>query len=66
MGNFALLSVRGMAANKAKDDPNFQPLVDITKTLRITSEGSNVLFRGDISLENLEKLIKVLPKGFNR
>jgi hypothetical protein len=65
-GNFALLSVRTMAANKAKEDPNLQPLVDITKTLRITSEGNNILLRGDISLENLEKLIKVLPKNFNR
>ena len=66
MGNFALLSVRTMAATKAKEDPNLQPLVDITKTLRITSEGNNILLRGDISLENLEKLIKVLPKNFNR
>ncbi len=65
-GNFGLLTVRTLAAQKAKEDPNLQPLVDIAKTLRITSEGNNVLLRGDISLENLEKLIKVLPKGFNR
>jgi hypothetical protein len=42
------------------------PLVDVAKTLRITSEGNNVVLRGDITLENLEKLIKLLPNNFNR
>lgn len=65
-GNFGLLTVRTMAAQKAKENAELQPLVDIAKTLRITSEGNNVLLRGDISLENIEKLIKVLPKNFNR
>lgn len=66
MGNFGLLTVRTLAAQKAKEDERLQPLVDIAKTLRITSEGNNVILRGDVTLENLEKLIKVLPKNFNR
>ncbi|MCI0682685.1 MAG: hypothetical protein L0Y71_11320 [Gemmataceae bacterium] len=66
MGNFGLLTVRTLAAQKAKEKAELQPLVDVAKTLRITSEGNNVVLRGDISLENLEKLIKVIPNNFNR
>lgn len=66
MGNFGLLTVRTLAAQKAKQDERLQPLVDVAKTLRITSEGNNVVLRGDISLENLEKLIKLVPNNFNR
>lgn len=66
MGNFGLLTVRTLAAQKAKEDERLQPLVDVAKTLRITSEGNNVVLRGDISLANLEKLIKLIPNNFNR
>lgn len=66
MGNFGLLTVRTLAAQKAKQDERMLPLVDVAKTLRITSEGNNVVLRGDITLENLEKLIKLLPNNFNR
>jgi hypothetical protein len=66
MLNFGVLGLRTAAANKAKEDPNLQFLVDVAKTVRVTTEGNNILLRGDITLENLEKLIKVLPKNFNR
>ena len=66
MGNFGLLAARTAVANKAKEDEKFQPLVDIAKTLRITSEGNNVVLRGEVTLENLEKLIKLAPKGFGQ
>jgi hypothetical protein len=60
-GNFGLLMVRTMVQQKAKEDERLLPLVDVAKTLRITSEGNNVLLRGEITLENLEKLIKSIP-----
>jgi len=66
MLNLGVFGLRTAAANKAKEDSNFQPLVDVAKSVRVTTEGNNVLLRGEISLENLEKLIKVLPKNFNR
>ncbi len=62
-GNFGLLTIRTLAAQKAKEDEKLQPLVDVSKTLRITSEGNNIVLRGEISVENLEKLIKALPKN---
>jgi len=61
-GNFGLLTLRTLAAQKAKEDERLQPLVDVAKTLRITAEGNNVILRGEISTDNLEKLIKNLPK----
>ena len=64
--NLGLVMVRTLAAQKAKENEQLQPLVDIAKTLRISSEGTNVVLRGEISLENLEKLFKFLPKNFNR
>lgn len=66
VGNFGLLTVRTLAAQKAKEDEKLQPLVDVAKTLRITAEGNNMILRGEVSLENLEKLMKVLPNNFNR
>jgi len=65
-GNFGLIMIRTMAQQKAKEDEKWQPLVDIAKTLRITSDGNNVLLRGEVTLENLEKLSKNLPKNFSR
>jgi len=65
-GNFGLIMIRTMAQEKAKVDEKWLPLVDIAKTLRITSDGNNVLLRGEVTLENLEKLSKNLPKNFSR
>jgi hypothetical protein len=66
MGNFGLLTARTLAAQKAKENPDLQPLVDIAKTLRITADGNNILLRGEVSTENLEKVIKNLPKHLNQ
>lgn len=66
LGNFGLLTIRTLAAQEAKKNEQLQPLVEVSKTLRITSEGNNVVLRGEVSLENLEKLIKALPEKLNR
>ncbi|MCS7046970.1 MAG: hypothetical protein NZO58_11485 [Gemmataceae bacterium] len=64
--NVALLFVKTLATQKAKENEELQPLVEITKTLRVSNDGANMVLRADVSVENLEKLIKVLPKNFNR
>ena len=64
--NGGLFMVRTLAEQKAKEDANLLPLVDISKTLRITSQGNNLLLRGEITAENLERLLKNLPDRLNR
>jgi hypothetical protein len=65
-GNFGLIMIRTMVQQKAKEDERLLPLVDIAKTLRITSDGTNVLLRGEVTLENLQKLIDTFGEKLNR
>jgi hypothetical protein len=62
MGNQVLLMGRGFAAQKAKEDPKFIPVVEIAQTLQIASQGSNVVLRGEVSYETLGKILKNLPQ----
>jgi hypothetical protein len=62
-GNIALYTLSVLAAQKAKENADLQPLVDVAKTLQIVADGNNVMLRGEISTINLEKLIKHLPKS---
>ncbi|MCI0639742.1 MAG: hypothetical protein L0Y72_24115 [Gemmataceae bacterium] len=62
-GNVALLTVRALVEQRAKEDQKLAPVVDIVKTLRISSQGSNILLRGEVSLDVIEKLMKNLPGG---
>jgi hypothetical protein len=48
-------------AEAAKKDQKFLPAVDVLNTFRITSQGSNLVFRGQITFETLEKLLQNLP-----
>jgi hypothetical protein len=61
-GNASLFFIRTVAAQKAKEDEKLAPIVDIAKTLRVTNQGSNVLLRGEASLDSIERLMKNLPK----
>jgi len=62
-GNGGLLLARAMIEKKKDEDPaKFGPAADIVKTLRLTSQGNNVLLRGEITFENLGKLLQNLPK----
>lgn len=61
--NGGLLMARGMLGKKAKDDARLAPVEDVLKTMRVVSMGNNVLVRGEISFENLGKLLKNLPIG---
>jgi len=61
-GNLALLTVRTMVAGKVKEDPKLQPVLDIANTLRITSQGGNIVLRGEVTIDNIEKLKTNFPK----
>jgi hypothetical protein len=61
-GNGAILWGRGMLAQKAKEDVKFAPIVEVLETLQIVTQGTNLVLRGEISYENLGKLLKNLPQ----
>jgi len=62
-GNGGLLLARAMIEKKKEEDPaKFGAAADIVKTLRLTNQGNNVILRGEISFENLGKIIQNLPK----
>lgn len=56
--NFGILLIKGVVAQKAQEDQKLMPLVDIVNTLRVTTMSSSVLFRGEATLDNIDKLIK--------
>lgn len=58
IGNASLFFMRTLAAQKAKEDEKLAPIVDIAKTLRITSQGSNILLRGEATVDAIDKLMK--------
>jgi hypothetical protein len=57
-GTGMLLGAQFLMAQQAKKDDKLAPIVDIVKTLRITTQGSNVLLRGNVSFDVVEKLMK--------
>jgi hypothetical protein len=57
-GNAGLLGLRIFVASKAKENEQFNPLVDVMNSLRVTASGNNTVLTGEVSYENLEKLIK--------
>lgn len=61
--NGGLLMARGMLGKKAKDDARLAPVEEVLKTMRVVTMGNNVLIRGEISFENLGKLLKNLPQA---
>jgi hypothetical protein len=60
-GTGMLLGVQFLVAQQAKKDEKFVPVVDIVKSLRITNQGSNVLLRGTVTVDVIEKLMKMVP-----
>jgi hypothetical protein len=61
-GNGMLLGVQFLVGQQATKDERLAPLVDIAKTLRLTNQGSNVLLRGTVSLDVIQKLMKNVPQ----
>jgi len=62
MGNVGILFVKGMAGQKAKEDPNLQPAIDVLNTIRIADSGDRVTLRAEVTQENLEKLMAAYAK----
>jgi hypothetical protein len=56
--NFGLIVAKGLVAQKAKEDMKLLPLVDVLNTLRAEAKVSNLLLRAEVSVENIEKLMK--------
>jgi hypothetical protein len=60
--NVGLLLAKGLAAQQAKKNADLLPLVDVANTLRATAQGNSLFLRGQITVENIDKLIKSFPK----
>jgi len=60
--NFGLLTVRGMIAQKAQEDAKAQPVADIANTLRVTNQGLNVMVRGEVTQENFDRILALIPR----
>ncbi len=63
MGNGGLIMARNLLAQKAKEEPKLAPAVEVAQTLRIVSQGTNVVLRGEVSYETLGKIIKEAQKN---
>jgi len=61
MGNDLLpLGKALLAQNVQKNKELAAPLMDVVNTLRLTATGSNVVLRGEVSYDNLQKLFSAL------
>jgi len=56
--NFGLILAKGLVAQEAKKDMKLLPVVDVLNTLRAEAKGSSLILRAEVSVENIEKLIK--------
>jgi hypothetical protein len=61
LGNILIGAAKAKLAEQAKQNEKLQPAVDIINTIRITSQASNLMVRGQITLDTLEKLLQNLP-----
>lgn len=61
-GTFALAAAKLMVNQQAQQNPDLVVVSDIMRTLRLSSNGANVMATGSITKENLEKLIKAAGK----
>ena len=61
LGNEGIKALKNKIADQAKDNAQLLPAVEILNTIRVTSKGSNLVVRGQITFETLEKLLENLP-----
>jgi hypothetical protein len=57
----ASLILRTLAQQQAKEDPKLLPLVEVVKTLRVTSQGPVIVLRAEATLDTIERLMNTLP-----
>jgi hypothetical protein len=61
LGNILIGAAKIKIGDEAKKNEKLVPAMEILNTIQVTSQGSNLVVRGQISLETLEKLLKDLP-----
>jgi hypothetical protein len=59
--NGALRILLTLVRQTAEKDERFLPIADVVKALRFTSQGTEIHFRGEVSLDIVEKLMKNFP-----
>ncbi len=62
LGNILIGAAKAKVAEAAKNDERLKPAVDIVNTIRVTSQGANLMVRGQITFETLSKLLEMIPK----
>ena len=61
-GSATLFLLRMVVNQKAQQEPDFAPVAEVMRTLRISSNGANTLLTGSVTQDNLEKLLKLAGK----
>jgi hypothetical protein len=61
ISNVGLGIAKAKLTEQAKDNAQLTPVLDVINTIRATTQGSNLLIRGQVSFETLEKLLQNLP-----
>ena len=61
-GTGMVFGVQFLVSQLAEKDAKLAPAVKVAKTLNITNQGSNVLLRGNVSVEVLEEIKKNFPQ----
>ncbi len=61
--DFVLGTLKGQAQNAAQADEKLAPLAAMAKTLVSGINGSTITIRGEATQENIEALVKLLPKN---
>jgi hypothetical protein len=59
--NGALRILLTLTRQTAEKDYKYLPFVDVVSVLRFTNQGAEILFRGEVSLNTVEKLMKNFP-----
>lgn len=60
-GNLGLTAAKAKIEEQAKQNEKLAPVLDILKTIRVEAKGANLVVRGQISVETLEKILSGLP-----
>lgn len=61
LGNILIGAAKIKIGDEAKKNEKLVPAVEILNTIRVTAQDSNLVVRGQISFEALEKLLQNLP-----
>ena len=63
MANLAIGVTKAKLTEQAKDNEKIAPALDVVNSIRATATGNNLLVRGQITFETLEKVLQNLPIG---